>query len=251
MSLELLQENIKLKAEIERWRSTDFKLTCELTRLECENRQLMSLLENPLNYCYKHIHPHQETERKCINMDTIQTRNLEKVQLISADLVFEKPNSELPEKFGLRLVYDLFYKNGQIDRLTIPHIDMCIPDNRLPEMEYITNRFSVCHISSQLSGLRLVQDDSGVIWKTEVIKPAVPVEMSVSEIEKALGHPVKIVNDSKDDSINDCFKTVYFSDYCYRCKHLHCQVNQQPCKKCREIKHTTSGEPAKWKEKVW
>ena len=200
-------------------------------------------------------------------MDTIQTRNLEKVQLISADLVFEKPNSELPEKFGLRLVYDLFYKNGQIDRLTIPHIDMCIPNNRLPEIEYIsgnndttlvlggrhitvaTSMFSVCHISSQLSGLRLVQDDSGVTWKTEVVKPADPVEMSVSEIEKALGHPVKIVNDSKDDSISDRFKTVSFSNYCYRCEHLQCQVNQQPCKKCREINHTTSGKPAKWKGK--
>lgn len=225
----------------------------------------MNSLENPLNHCYDHIHPHRETERNVVNMDIIQTKNLEKVQLISADLVFEKPNSKLPEKFGLRLVYDLFYKNGQIDRLTIPHIDMCIPDNRLPEIEYIschdpinygsfaqsagllTRTFSVCHISSQLSGLKLIQDDSGVVWKTEQIKPADPVEMTVSDIEEALSHPVKIVNDSKDDRV--LAYEVIFDRNCASCTHLHCPVNKQPCKTCREIRYTISGMPANWKRK--
>ena len=37
--------NIKLEAEIEQWQSTNLKLVCELTRIECENHQLKSELE--------------------------------------------------------------------------------------------------------------------------------------------------------------------------------------------------------------
>ena len=43
--IEVLQENTKLKAEIEQWQSTNLKLTCELTRVECENHQLKAELE--------------------------------------------------------------------------------------------------------------------------------------------------------------------------------------------------------------
>ena len=42
---EQAEENTKLKAEIEQWQSTNLKLVCELTRIECENHQLKSELE--------------------------------------------------------------------------------------------------------------------------------------------------------------------------------------------------------------
>ena len=37
---EQAEENTKLKAEIEQWQSTNLKLVCELTMVECENYQL-------------------------------------------------------------------------------------------------------------------------------------------------------------------------------------------------------------------
>ena len=40
-----VEENTKLKTEIEQWQSTNLKLACELTKVECENYQLKAELE--------------------------------------------------------------------------------------------------------------------------------------------------------------------------------------------------------------
>ena len=41
---EIINENRNLKSEIEQWKSTNLKIVCELTRLECENYQLKSTI---------------------------------------------------------------------------------------------------------------------------------------------------------------------------------------------------------------
>ena len=48
IAINSIQENAKLKAEIEQWQSTNLKLVCELTRIECENHQLKSELEQSI-----------------------------------------------------------------------------------------------------------------------------------------------------------------------------------------------------------
>ena len=52
IAINSIQENAKLKAEIEQWQSTNLKLVCELTRLECENYQLKSELEQSVKLPY-------------------------------------------------------------------------------------------------------------------------------------------------------------------------------------------------------
>jgi regulator of replication initiation timing len=51
-AISVFEENTKLKADVERlkeeieqWQSTNLELVCELTRIECENNQLKSELE--------------------------------------------------------------------------------------------------------------------------------------------------------------------------------------------------------------
>jgi hypothetical protein len=72
--------------------------------------------------------------------------------------------------------------------------------------------------------LRLLMDEKGRMLITEVVEEK-PKEMTIEEIEKALGHKVKIINKTEEDELPCCSE----------CKYYHHTMDEEPCIDCKCI----------------
>jgi hypothetical protein len=98
-------------------------------------------------------------------------------------------------KIYLKLSYT--YEDDGIHEVTFPKIDLGfyteqIPsvENRLPSYAKVDNCYGD---SFYLRGVRMPEYDCPIYSFDKLIKPAVK-EMTIEEIEKKLGYPIKIVN---------------------------------------------------------
>ena len=66
--------------------------------------------------------------------------------------------------------------------------------------------------------LRLLKDKNGAVFTTAIVEEKTK-EMTIEEIEKALGHKVKIVGEKEE----------YVVKKCSTCKYEHQYVGQYPC----------------------
>jgi len=88
-----VEENTKLKAEIEQWQSTNLKLVCELTRLECENYQLKVGAKR---------------KWKCVYLDNPEDA------VFTLGKIYEVENGSITDDFG-----NSYYNNESTDDLFI------------------------------------------------------------------------------------------------------------------------------------
>ena len=100
-------------------------------------------------------------------------------------------------QFLLHAVYRTEKKNGSIEEIEFPSIVLPISKCHLPTMEIKHCFVDTFRLDFQGTVLGLLPNDNGQVMCSTVIKEADPIEMTMDEIEKKLGYPVKIVKEQK------------------------------------------------------
>lgn len=122
-------------------------------------------------------------------MSTIDTN----VKLLSLELT----NTFLDGNTGgttLQAVYQVNESNGAINEVTFPQILLPFYTDRLPDIRP-GFRDDIIDADFGFGLVALLPDENGTAYMSKVIKKADPVNMTIAEIEKKLGYPVKIVKE--------------------------------------------------------
>jgi len=117
-----------------------------------------------------------------------------KVKLISLEL----PNIVLDTDNGaavaLRAIYQINRLNGAIEEVTFPCIVLPFYMDQMPDI-CARVRYGVTEANFGFGNTCLLPDSEGKMYTIKTIKEADPKEMTIAEIEKLIGCPIKIVEE--------------------------------------------------------
>lgn len=124
--------------------------------------------------------------------------NNKKVELIKLEL------REDDNRFFLHAAYQIEHNDGSIEEYDIPNIKVPLSKGDFPsvEIEHGTmchSQNDICRIGTDDSLLRVFPDKNGQVMKSKRIKEPDPKEMTMEEIEKKLGYPIKIVKEKRNE----------------------------------------------------
>ena len=98
--------------------------------------------------------------------------------------------------YTLTLVYEVTHDNGSVDQYRYENVPLPIWETNLPS--YNVETFGLCggiHSISFGTGKILCSNENPVVTEIKNIKKPNSKKMTIEEIEKLLGYPVKIVKE--------------------------------------------------------
>lgn len=123
------------------------------------------------------------------NRKIIIDDNATRVELVSVNLL-----NTITTGMVLDATYRIYNNNGSIDEVCFPRIALPFHTNRLPIMQCGFYDDAI-DADFGFGETTLLPDENQQIYVFKQIKPANAVEMTLDDIEKKLGHPVKIVKE--------------------------------------------------------
>ncbi len=120
---------------------------------------------------------------------------IDKKDIDTIELVDVRVNREPNGIFTFGLKYIITYKNGRIEEIELPRVTSPFYEHNLV-INHETCQAKHIETNSQCALKLVFDEENGIEYSIahKVIKEADPVEMTMDEIEAALGKRIKIVN---------------------------------------------------------